>query len=361
MLRRLTVRSEQSDSRRSGGHVVVQYLYVHDPSERFDYPSSRSSGGSARLAARYLECVLVQAASLRLLHADCELALVSNLTDREVLGRRGVRLLEKIESLGVEVVHAEYHHRPTAEMTTFAASRYVFDAILAIAERGDPARQLWMVDVDCIWPDPGRVFAAAPPSPGIGYIHIPYPPDWELYGFTPRTMEELVLEMSAPGFTPALPLRWVGGELLSGTAADLSALVESCESLEREVRECGKALTTEEQLLSLAQALGRASFHDLAGVARRIWTGPRHGAPAVADPGALGLWHLPSEKGLGFRRAARAVLHDRTGGLERDLKDPRRALRRFNISGTGPARRVRDDSWIAARRLGDALQRQLGR
>jgi hypothetical protein len=361
MLRRLTARSEQGDSRRSVGHVVVQYLYVHDPGEHFDYPSSRSSGGSARLAARYLECVLVQAASLRLRDVDCDLVLVSNLTNREVLGRSGVRLLQKIESLGVEVVHAEYSHRPTAEMTTFAASRYVFDAILAVAAQGDPARRLWMVDVDCIWRDPGSVFAAAPPSPGIGCIHIPYPPDWELYGFTPRTMEELALELSAPGFTPALPLRWVGGELLSGTAVDLSALVESCELLELEVQERGKELTTEEQLLSLAQALGRASFHDLSGVARRIWTGPRHGAPAVADPGSLGLWHLPSEKGLGFRRAARAVLRDRTARLERDLTDPRRALRRFNVSGAGPARRVRDDSWIAAQRLGDALQRQLGR
>lgn len=340
---------------------MVQYLYVHDPSERFDYPSSRSSSGSARLAARYLECVLVQAASLRLLGADCDLALVTNLADRRVLGARGVRLLEKIESLGVEVVLAEYLHRPAAEMTTFAASRYVFDAIAAVGGAGDPGRQLWMVDVDCVWRDPQRVFAAAPAAPAIGYIHIPYPPDWELYGFTPRTMEALAKEMSAPGRAPELPLRWVGGELLSGSAADLGALVESCEALEREVAERGKALTTEEQLLSLAQALGRAHFEDLSPVARRIWTGPRHGAPAVADPGSLGLWHLPSEKGLGFRRAARSVLHNRTGPLERDLKDPARALRRFNISGAGRLRRVRDDSWIAAQRLRDGLRARIAR
>jgi hypothetical protein len=341
--------------------VVVQYLYVHDPNERFDYPSSRSNGGSGRLAARYLECVLVQAASLRLLGADCDLALVTNLADRRVLGARGMRLLEKIESLGVEVVLAEYLHRPAAEITTFAASRYVFDAITAVGERGDPSRQLWMVDVDCVWREPHRVFAAAPASPGIGCIHIPYPPDWELYGFTPRTMEALAREMSTPERSAKRPLHWVGGELLSGTAADLGALVESCEALEREVAEHGQALTTEEQLLSLAQALGRARFQDLSPVARRIWTGPRHGAPAVADPGLLGLWHLPSEKGLGFRRAARAVLHDRTGPLERDLRDPARALRRFNISGAGWARRVRDDSWIVAQRLSDGVRARMAR
>ena len=341
--------------------MVVQYLYVHEPGERFDYPSSRSSGGSARLAARYLECVLVQAASLRLQGADCDLALVTNVADRTALGRHGARLLAKIESLGVDVVPAEYLHRPPAETTEFAASRYVFDAIAAVGGSGDPGRQLWMVDVDCVWRDPPRVFAAAPTPPGIGCITIPYPPDWELYGFTPRTMAELATEMEPGSSLTATPLQWIGGELLSGTAADLGALVASCEALEQEVAERGHTLTTEEQLLTLAHALGRAFFQDISSVAQRIWTGPRHGAPAVADPGSLGLWHLPSEKGLGFRRAARLIMRDRTAPLARDLRVPARALRRFNIAGAGAARRVRDDSWIAKQRLGDALRARIGR
>ncbi|HYM53759.1 MAG TPA: glycosyltransferase family 4 protein [Solirubrobacteraceae bacterium] len=337
--------------------LVVQYLYVHAPGERFDYPSSRSHGGSGQLAARYLECVLVQAASLRLRGVDCDLALVSNLADRRVVGRRGARLLEEIESLGVEMLFADYLHRPPVETSTFASSRYVLDAILAVGANEDPDRRLWLVDVDCVWIDAPKVFAAAPPAPGIGCIHIPYPPDWELYGFTPRTLGELAVRLGAPGGA----LRWVGGELLAGAAADLRALVSTCEQLEREVAAEGQALRTEEQLLSLAGALGRAQFHDLFHVAQRIWTGPRHGAPPLGDVASLGLWHLPSEKGLGFRRAARTIASGHGERLARDLEVPARALRRFNVLGAGWTRRVRDDGWLAAQRLRDVVRSRLRR
>jgi hypothetical protein len=336
--------------------VVVQYLYVHGPDERFDYPSSRSQSGSGRLAARYLECALVQAASLRLRQVDCDLVLVTNLLDRRLIGRRGARLLAQVESLGVEIMFADYLHRPSSEVSTFASSRYVFDAIMAVSASGDPHRRLWLTDIDCVWFDPAKVFAAAPVAPNIGCIHIPYPLDWELYGFTPRTMGELASRLGAP----AEPLQWVGGELLTGEAGDLRALVSECEALERQVSSYGHTLTTEEQLLSLAEALGRAPFYDMSNVARRIWTGPRHGAPSVEDPASLGLWHLPSEKGLGFRRAAREILSGSAGRLGRDLDVPARALRRFNISGAGWARRTRDDCWLAGQRLRDSVISRIG-
>ncbi len=331
--------------------LVVPYLYVHGPGESFDYPSSRSQGRSEQLAARYLECVLVQAGSLRLRDVDCDVALVTNVADRSAVGRRGARLLQEIEALGVEIVHADYLHRPSVEIATFAASRYVFDAIAAVAGEGAPQRQIWLVDVDCVWVDPAKVFAAAPASPRIGCIHIPYPPDWELYGFTPHTMGELAHRLGAPDTS----LRWVGGELLAGTTVDLRALVSSCEQLERELAARDLALTTEEQLLSLAGALGRVQFHDMSSVAQRIWTGPRHGAPAVSSPGSLGLWHLPSEKGLGFRRAARAIASGHPGRLVRDLDSPERALKRFNVAGAGLPRRIRDDSWLAMQRVRDRV------
>jgi hypothetical protein len=332
--------------------IVVQYLYVHGPGESFDYPSSRSQRGSGQLAARYLECVLTQAATLLLRDVDCRVALVTNVTDRSALGRHGASLLDAVERLGVEVMFAEYLHRPTAEVSTFAASRYVFDAILAAVEHVADDTQMWMVDVDCVWRDPPGVLASAPTSPGIGCIQIRYPPDWDLYGFTPHTMGELAESMGAPEGS----LRWVGGELLTGSAADMRALAASCESLEQELAAQGRVLTTEEQLLSLAAALGRVSLLDMSEVAQRIWTGPRHGAPAVTDAGRLGLWHLPAEKGLGFRRAAREVSSGRTSRLVRDLESPARAMRRFNVLGAGGwRRRVRDDLWLVSQRLLDRL------
>lgn len=344
--------------------LVVQYLYVHGDGEAFFYPTARSARSAARVANRYLECALTQAASLRLRDVDCDLALVTNLAERSSLGRDGARLIERIESLGVRVLPTEYRHRPLEigeSHDMYLSSRYVLDAILAAAE-GQPAeRQIWLTDLDCVWADAELVFAATPVAPQIGYIEIPYPPDWDAVGFsalgvTRRALGELALGM---GGSEALP-SWVGGELLTGTPGSLRALVEACEEIDGRLAARGEMLPTEEQTLTLVGALGRAQFCDLSGVARRILTGPRHGAQRLEDPLDFGFWHLPSEKGLSLRRAANEMLANRPARLRRDLSEPARTARRFNVAGTGLPRRVRDDGWLAAQRLRRAVLAPLG-
>jgi hypothetical protein len=335
--------------------LVVQYLYVHGDGEAFFYPTSRSSRSAAHVANRYLECALTQAASLRLREIDCELALVTNLGDPSSLGRAGARLMACIESLGVQILSREYRHRPvdTGEnYESYVSSRYVLDAILAAAE-GQPAnRQLWLTDLDCVWPDAARVFAATPPAPEVGYIRIPYPPHWDVVGFGPpgvtrAALGELAISMGGSESAPS----WVGGELLTGTPAALRALVSACEGIDERLAAQNAMLPTEEQTLTLVGALGLAQFSDLSNVARRILTGPRHGAPELENPLDYGFWHVPSEKGLSLRRAANEMLAGRPARLRRDFADPARAARRFNVADTGVARRVRDDGWLAAQRL----------
>lgn len=335
--------------------LVVQYLYVHDPGEEFHYPSSRDrSGDPQRLALRYLECVLVQAASLRLRGVECELVLVTNLAaETSALGRAASKLLERTAMLDVRLVSAEYEHaRPSTGW--FAASRYVFDAIRVIAPAEDPDRPIWLLDVDCVWISPPRAFEAMPAPPAIGCVEIPYPPDWTT-GANPGAIARLAEQMGAP---PGPRPGWVGGELLAGRAAELIELLRACDELEAELVAKGVELETEEHLLTLARALGRVEMRDMEEI-ERIWTGARHGAPQQRDPAALAVWHLPSEKGLAFRRTARELALGRTQRVLRDLEDPQRAMRRFNVVGASPVRRVRDDLWLVRQRVADAARARL--
>jgi hypothetical protein len=319
------------------------------------YPTSRASVGVGRLATRYIECALVQAASLRFNNADCKLTLVTNLLDESVLGRRGARLLQRMRSFGVTIAHADYNHRPAGPPGWFYASRYVLDAIVAIAS--EPAEQrLWFLDVDCVWVAPEKVLTAFPGAGSVGCIHMSYDIDWDRTGRTRATLEQLA---GAPVLSEKPPL-WVGGELLAGRDGELLALVGACEEIDREIEKLGNALGTEEQLLTLADALGRVRFQDMSHIGRRILTGPRHSGVNPQNPRVLGLWHLPSEKGLGFRRAANAIVRGRTGPLERDLADPAKAMRRFNLTGgRWTIRRLRDDSWIAGNRLRELVLARL--
>jgi hypothetical protein len=333
--------------------LVVQYLYVHEPEEGFYYPTARAGASAADVARRYLECALTQAASLAYRTVDCELVLATNVTDRRRLGAVGVELLEQIEALGTRILPTEYTHRPKPGTEAYVSSRYVFDAIVSSTE-GQPAdRQIWLTDLDCVWADPALVFASAPDPPEIGCIYIEYPPDWdtvgfEIYGRTRLGIGELANELGGGG--EAAP-PWVGGELLTGRPRALRDLVGVCEQLDAQLDSEGKTLPNEEQILSLAGAVGRVRFSDLSRVAKRMTTGTRSGASRVEDPRAIGFWHLPAEKGLSLRRTAEDVRRGRTRALRRDLADPERTARRFNVSGTGPLRRLRDDGWIVAQRL----------
>jgi len=352
---------------RRSNPLVVQYLYVHGQDEAFFYPSARSASSVAAVAARYLECALVQAASLAFQNADCELALATNVTDPRTLGGTGAELLKQIESLGVAILPTEYRHRPANDDAHYISSRYVLDAILTASEGQPEDRPLFLTDLDCVWVTPQRLFDAVPEPPEVGCIYISYPPDWDAVGAgdagrTRRKMGTLAKRMASSTQDPRdieeLP-PWVGGELLAGTAAALRQLVAACEELDAATIASGDVLLTEEQVLSLAGALGRVRFRELSKVAWRIHTGPRHEAHAIEDPLSLGLWHLPSEKGLSLRRAAHALRRGHTRALGRDFSDPARMARRFNVAGTGIGRRIRDDGWIAGRRISAATRARL--
>jgi hypothetical protein len=235
----------------------------------------------------------------------------------------------------------------------YPSSRYRLDAVVAVIadEPDDSEHRYWFTDVDCVWVDPDKVFAAAPPAGSVGCVYIPYPPDWDIIGTTPRRVGEFGRTL---GDCP-VPVPWVGGELFGGTPRDLRHLIAECDVLDDQIGDNGDEVPAEEHLLTLVGGLGRVSFTDLCDVVWRLSTGPRHEAPRHSNPGALGLWHLPSEKGLSLRRTAGEVLSGRTSRLRGDLTDPVRAMERFNIEGTGLGRRIRDDGWIAAQRLRQML------
>jgi hypothetical protein len=351
--------------------MVVQYLYVHEQGEDFYYPQVRARASAEAVAVRYLECALTQAASLRLQDARCELAFATNINNRNVLGRVGAELLDKLQALGVRILPTEYRHRPGGKTRAYVSSRYVFDAILAASEGQPPERQLWLTDLDCVWVDSRRAFANAPSPPEIGCIYIGYGPDWDTVGIGTDGLTRRAIGALAQGMDDCTdvnegtegasaddgeePPQWVGGELLCGSAHTLCELVRTCEQLDAELAAKGKMLPTEEQVLTLAGATGRAHFRELSDVARRIGTGARDRAAKVDDPLSLGLWHLPSEKGLSLRRTARAVHRGRMRRLRRDFAEPARLARRFNVAGTGLPRRIQDDSWIAGQKLRHAI------
>jgi hypothetical protein len=303
---------------------------------------------------RYLECVVTQAASLRLRDAQCDVVLVSNIADTAKLGRRGRRLWAALESLGVQIARSELR---VDSSSGYAAARLLRDAVAVASEGREAGRRLWFPNADCVWRDPAGALRLAIGADEVGCLVIDYPPGWSVggpvdVGDTRESLGATALRLGGSQSAPP----WIGGDVLSGTRDSLAKLGEACDELDARLRHGGHVPTTE-QLLTLAGALGRVSFRDVGEVFGRVHTGARH-RDAAARASGLAIWHLPGEKGLGFRRAANLVLAGRSQRLGAELADEARAARRFNVAATSRTRQLRDYSWLSARGVVAKLTRQ---
>lgn len=346
----MPARGEQSTEGPAGPPLVCMYLFLDAAGATLPpHPSPRTAS-----PLRYLECALVQAASLRLAGASCETVLLTNM--RGGPGREGRRMWGALGELGVEVREIAVRIEPG---TPVGATRLPREAIRAAADGLDSARELWIPNLDCVWIDPERALRACPRDGRVGALAIPYPPDWAVGGPAAVGVTREDLGRTAAGMGARLESAppWIGADLLAGSARALLELLAACDELDTELDARG-ATATNEQLLTLSAALGRVDVEDLSRLARRIQTGARHGAGAPSDAAELGIWHLPAEKGLSLRRAARGLARGRVLPLRRDLASPVRAMRRFNV---GPARRahqLRDDTWVALGRLAGSRPRR---
>jgi len=337
---------EQSTNDPAEPPLVCMYLFLDaDGGTLPPHPSPRTAS-----PLRYLECALVQAASLQRAGAGCRTVLLTNVGGGP--GRAWRRMWGELGELGVEVREVALRIEPG---TAAAETRLALAAIRAAAGGLAGSREMWIPNLDCVWVDPARALRACPQSGRIGALAIPYPPDWAVGG--PEAVGSTRLELgrtaSALGARAESAPPWIGADLLAGTTASLLALAAACEELDGQLAGGGATATTE-QLLTLCAALGRVEVEDLSSLARRIQTGARHSAGAPADAAALAIWHLPAEKGLSLRRAARAPARGRTGPLHADLALPARAMRRFNVGGARRAHQLRDDAWVAWGRLASA-------
>jgi hypothetical protein len=342
----MPARSEQSTMGPAEHPLVCMYLFLDaDGATLPPHPSPRTAS-----PLRYLECAVVQAASLTLAGASCRPVLLTNAVGGP--GRAWRRMWDALCELGVEVREVALRIEPG---TPSGATRLPFEAIRAVAGGVAGPRTLWVPNLDCVWVDPARALAARPERGRIGALAIPYPPGWAVGGpeAVGASREELGRTASAMGAPPGGPPPWIGADLLAGTGDALLALAAACEELDGRLAR-GGTIATNEQLLTLAAALGRAGVEDLSGVARRIQTGARHTAAAPADAAELGIWHLPAEKGLSLRRAARALARGRSEPLRADLSSSERSLRRFNVGEARRTHQLRDDAWVAWGRLSGA-------
>jgi len=247
-------------------------------------PNVRRSGGDP--AEPYYRAMTVAFASMRRWNPDLALRLITNVEPPQ-------QHAAAMELLQVAVVEAPFDHRPPRGFyPMFAGSLYQLDAMRAASDTStlfiDP-------DILCIRPIDAML---AGPDGEVGVLPLPYPDDEDVNGLTARQAGELHGLLGEP----VLAADHYGGECFAVPASESELILERAErawrlSLER-FEQGSTRFTTEEHLLNFA--LRRVNTRSLEPYVRRIWTTPRH-RTVDGHESDLTLWHLPAEKGRGFR------------------------------------------------------------
>ena len=184
---------------------------------------------------------------------------------------------------------------------SFSASMFTLDALESLDGRLDgSASPLLMIDPDCVVTDSlNPLFATCEGK--IGAYPLDHEPDDYINGLTRSEAARLAGQLDSSD--PTLATHY-GGEAYFFERSLLTSVRTSAEaaySLSVDRAKTGKsAFTTEEHILSYS--LRHVPVQDLSPYVKRIWTAASYNTVEQGDTGYI-VWHLPAEKGRGFRRA----------------------------------------------------------
>lgn len=323
----------------------LAFAWAFVPSEQVDSPNLKRKGlrrtgrSPANALQQYYVCLAVSCASARRWHPDARLVLFTP-SDRPAW-------FERVQSqLAVETVAQPFQHLPPdAEIRRdFVTSTYTLDVVEWIARHGSN-EETWIVldpDTVIVGPVDGHRFARM-----LGGLWWPLEPANYFNGLSHA--KYLALRPTF-GLCDGVEPIAVGGEFLAGSTdvfGRLSAEVEKVWRANLALRaDAEPPLKTEEHVLSFVfPKLEADNSQDLA---RRIFT---HATYRTVDgtEADLRIWHLPGEKGRGFRRVLTATRNPDSWFW----RAPRNVFiaeigKRMNVTQRSLVRRMRD--WTAGLR-----------
>jgi hypothetical protein len=324
--------------------VVFGWAFV--PVERVDSPNLHRKGlrrqSPVDAIEEYYVCLAVSCASARRWHPAARLVLFTP-------GDRPAWFERVRQRLAVEIVEQPFRHLPPDAESgrRFVGSTYTLDAADWISQQGS-SEEVWiLLDPDTVTLGPVDVERW---TSLLGHL------TWPLEARNPNNGLSCAKYQA---LRPVLGLRdsdepiVVGGEFLAGSKdvfRRLSAEAARVWQVNLTLAADGDLpLKTEEHVLSMV--LPTLPADDSRDVADRIWTAARYRTVNGTESRLL-IWHLPSEKGRGFRRVLQAALDTSSWFWTAPrILFVEEVGRRMSVTERSPLRRARDWAGQLSQRL----------
>jgi hypothetical protein len=287
--------------------TVATFMFRHSVEDESFYSQIGGVSSSAEFQEIYWRSLTVSLATCRRLNPHVTLAVYTNTPGLPIVD--GVALGDLFADLAVDVRVLPWRRRPPRTLPTWGCQLFQLDVLEDLARR---KTDVVFLDVDTVWlRSAGQLLDAIPAHPLITYdlrtgIDDPY------NDLTPRQIAA-ILRRYIPEFDREA-VRFAGGEFLAASAHAMSVVAGCIDALWPAVHadlSAGlRTFTREDHYLSAVYAITLGANDIGNAFVRRIWTNYGLYGARLDDLG-LTIWHLPSEKQFGFRRAFRDLVRGR--------------------------------------------------
>ena len=290
--------------------IICTWVYCPPVGKKYNHSQTGSDSDTAAVQALYWRCAACLFASSSLVHdqTDTRHILLCNVYPPEEIF--GVNLPNFLQNHHVEVIKfSEVTCTPADYYEAWNTQFIVLDALRELLAVSGSSDVLFVLDSDCVFSQPisPEILQQVTQNKALLYT-INYDRDYVVNGLTPEQMGEIECDIEGRNLRPEEPFLYQGGELIClrgdqiGVVERLGRrLLEVCLNRQNE----GKQKYNEEaHLLShVYRKLGYPSNSaNEQQLIRRIWTDRGITRNIKGDESQLAIWHLPSEKRVGFRR-----------------------------------------------------------
>jgi hypothetical protein len=285
-------------------NYICTWIYAESASEGGIYPQlGRTSTGEAQNV--YWRCVAVFFETARRALVDPQdyrLLLFTNLSTLPVID--GMDIGDFLRKLGVEVITIDYTWKPAGSRRIWLNQYYIFDIFDRLDHMLGEEDAAIVADCDCVFVrDPASLFEIMRRD-GVLLIEVEETQsgDDDINGLS-RSKAIDVYECLGD-IRPQVPPIYFGGEcygMTRNTLTSVTALARVVKPANDKLAKTGHPyLSDEAHFFSyLMWKLGYLQPNGN-GCIRRIWTSWKYNTTRAQDL-ELAVWHLPSEKTLGFR------------------------------------------------------------
>lgn len=289
---------------------ICTCFYVESRGEESHYYQNKGKSSDSTFQLVYWQCMVVMYATSFRFNPSAKHYLFINIPISDFPSINGVNIADWLTNRGVSIVRLDYSYRPPCDyFRAWNSVFFLFDAMRYFVSAKRQDDQYIFLDPDCVWLRSAvSIERSIQKYSLLGYEEV-YPLEQSINGLSICDLNLISEEIfKSPNCTL---LRYFGGEFYamgySGLCLVHHEFLNVWRMMLSRYKNGLKKFNTEEHFMTYIYNKLNMNNNEGNLYIRRMWTLYKHYEVLPSDMD-LTVWHLPTEKGRGFKKISRQVL-----------------------------------------------------